>query len=189
MEISTKTSFMNTSAEHFHSQWWTSNRETACREQRSRVIPRPAEKRDHQDCRTQACHCRPTLLCTYHTSSPHHMNRSHHPPLPLQQKMLWGHAPLLCARHSAWTGREQNHSRRGQLKSSLWWKDVHHERKHMTFVRSHFSDVQINKPLKGWNILGNSSRSDSRKVHHHQLIWLSSSNRVLVLTDDNTLEL
>lgn len=110
MEISTKTSFMNTSAEHFHSQWWTSNRETACREQRSRVIPRPAEKRDHQDCRTQACHCRPTLLCTYHTSTPHHMNRSHHPPLPLQQKMLWGHAPLLCARHSAWTGREQNHS-------------------------------------------------------------------------------
>lgn len=117
----------------------------------SRVIIRTAERQDHQDCRTQACHCRPTLLSTYHTSSPHHMNHSHHPPLPLQQKMLWGHAPLLCAHHSAWTEREQDHSRWGLLKSSLWWKDVHHKRKHK---KNHYGDVQINLLLKGVILLG-----------------------------------
>lgn len=85
----------------------------------SRVIRRTAERQDHRDSRTRACHCRPTLLSTYHTSSPHHMNHSHHPPLPLQQKMLWGHAPLLCAHHSAWTEKEQTHSRQGRLKRSL----------------------------------------------------------------------
>lgn len=69
----------------------------------------------------------PTLRSTYHNSSRHHINRSHHPSLPLQQKMLWGHAPLLRA--TRWERTEP--LLKGQLKSCWWWKGVHHKRKHV----------------------------------------------------------
>lgn len=67
----------------------------------------------------------PPLCSSYHNSSRHHMNRGRHPSLPLQQKMLWGHAPLLRA--TRWERTEP--LLKGRLKSCWWRKGVHHKRK------------------------------------------------------------
>lgn len=86
----------------------------------------------------------PSLHSTYHNSSHHHMNRSGHPSVPLQQNTLWGHAPLLCAHHEEPT--EPLH--KGQLKSGWWWKARHQKRKQIRPMNNHHSTVQRSLGLK-----------------------------------------